>query len=58
MRSGMSDTFHVIPKEDRVVHVHHALDGRQAQDPTWPRRRAEEVASAESLALGDLLGKR
>jgi hypothetical protein len=39
-----------------VVVVHHALDGRHAQDPTWARRRAEEVASAESLAVDDLPG--
>lgn len=39
-----------------VVVVHHALDGRHAADPSWARRRAEEVASAESLAVDDLLG--
>jgi hypothetical protein len=27
-----------------TVIVHHALDGRHAADPTWPRRRATEVA--------------
>jgi hypothetical protein len=27
-----------------TVIVHHALDGRNAADPTWPRRRATEVA--------------
>jgi hypothetical protein len=27
-----------------TVIVHHALDGRNADDPTWPRRRAGEVA--------------
>ncbi len=26
------------------VIVHHALDGRNADDRTWPRRRAREVA--------------
>ncbi len=32
----------------RVV-VHHALDGRQADDPGWPRRRAREIADQEHL---------
>ena len=31
------------------VVVHHALDGRNAEDVDWPRRRAHEVAIAESL---------
>jgi hypothetical protein len=39
-----------------VVVVHHALDGRHQEDPMWARRRAEEVASAESLTADDLLG--
>ena len=39
-----------------TVVVHHALDGRHAGDATWARRRAEEVAAAESLAVDDLLG--
>jgi hypothetical protein len=78
MPSDMSDTFHVVPTDDWLVHeelgdgcvcgphmeffprgvvvVHHALDGRHAEDPAWARRRAEEVASAESLAVDDLLG--
>ena len=32
------------------VVVHHALDGRHADDPGWPRRRASEVAREQSLA--------
>jgi hypothetical protein len=27
-----------------TVVVHHALDGRNKEDPMWPRRRAAEVA--------------
>jgi hypothetical protein len=37
------------------VVVHHALDGRHGKDPGWPRRRALEVARAESLAEDLLL---
>jgi hypothetical protein len=77
MPSHMSETFHVVPTHDWLVHeehgdgcvcgphveffpkgtviVHHALDGRHAADPTWARRRAQEVASAEALAADDLL---
>jgi len=32
----------------RVI-VHHALDGRQADDPSWARRRAQEIAVQEGL---------
>jgi hypothetical protein len=32
-----------------TVVVHHALDGRHAADPGWPRRRAVEVARDEAL---------
>ncbi|HEX6581109.1 MAG TPA: hypothetical protein VF195_09590 [Actinomycetota bacterium] len=32
------------------VIVHHALDGRHADDPSWPRRRASEVAIEIFLA--------
>lgn len=32
----------------RVI-VHHALDGRQADDPGWARRRAREIAVQERL---------
>jgi hypothetical protein len=32
------------------VIVHHALDGRNAADLDWPRRRAQEVGTDESLA--------
>ncbi len=32
------------------VVVHHALDGRHAADPAWPRRRAHEVAAERSLS--------
>lgn len=35
--------------EGKVI-VHHALDGRHANDPSWPRRRAAEVASETSLS--------
>jgi hypothetical protein len=31
------------------VVVHHALDGRHRDEPTWPRRRAQEVARDEAL---------
>jgi hypothetical protein len=31
------------------VVVHHALDGRHADDPSWARRRAGEVALERSL---------
>ena len=33
-----------------VVVVHHALDGRHADDADWPRRRAHQVADDEALA--------
>jgi hypothetical protein len=33
----------------RVI-VHHALDGRNAHDVDWPRRRAHEVASDHMLS--------
>jgi hypothetical protein len=68
----MSETFHVVPTGDWLVHeevrdecvcgphleffprgtvvVHHALDGRHANDASWARRRAKELASEESLA--------
>jgi hypothetical protein len=68
----MSETFHVVPIDDRCDHeevqdscvcgphiefftqgkviVHHALDGRHAEDPSWPRRRAAEVALETSLS--------
>ena len=36
------------------VIVHHALNGRHAADPDWPRRRASEVALERSLG-GDLV---
>jgi len=40
-----------------TVVVHHALDGRHADDPDWARRRAEEVAAVESLlSFDDLPG--
>ena len=32
------------------VVVHHALDGRHADDPGWPRSRAHEVARDHALA--------
>jgi hypothetical protein len=32
------------------VIVHHALDGRHADDRSWPRRRAAEVAEETSLS--------
>jgi hypothetical protein len=32
------------------VVVHHALDGRHRGDPTWPRRRAHEVARDQALS--------
>ena len=35
--------------EGKVV-VHHALDGRHANDPSWPRRRAAEVAMETLLS--------
>ena len=35
---------HVEFFERGLVMVHHALDGRNAVDPGWPRRRASEVA--------------
>lgn len=79
MSSPMSETFHVVPTEDWIVHeergdgcvcgphveffprgtviVHHALDGRHADDPSWARRRAGEVAFDESLAVDDLPGE-
>jgi hypothetical protein len=37
------------------VVVHHALDGRNAGDPDWPRRRAHEVAREQALAEDLLL---
>jgi hypothetical protein len=68
----VSETFHVLPSEDWLVHeevqdlcvcgphvefftrrkvvVHHALDGRHADDAGWPQRRAHEVALEQSLA--------
>jgi hypothetical protein len=30
--------------------VHHALDGRHADNPTWPRERAHEVAREQRLS--------
>jgi hypothetical protein len=36
------------------VIVHHALDGRHAEDPSWPRRRAAEVALENSLSEEEL----
>jgi hypothetical protein len=36
------------------VVVHHALDGRHAHDPSWPRRRACEVARDHALAVEPL----
>jgi hypothetical protein len=72
----MSETFHVVPIDDRCDHeevqdscfcgphiefftqgkviVHHALDGRHAEDPSWPRRRAAEVALENSLSEEEL----
>ncbi|MGH2680433.1 MAG: hypothetical protein ACRDG8_08120 [Actinomycetota bacterium] len=32
------------------VVVHHALDGRHADEPSWARQRAHEVGSQQSLA--------
>jgi hypothetical protein len=34
------------------VVVHHALDGRHSEDPTYARRRAHEVALERSLSDG------
>jgi hypothetical protein len=37
------------------VVVHHALDGRHADDPHWPRRRAIDVARENALSEDQLL---
>jgi hypothetical protein len=37
------------------VVVHHALDGRHGDDPTWPRQRAHQVAREQSLSEDSLL---
>jgi hypothetical protein len=36
------------------VIVHHPLEGRHAEDPSWPRRWAAEVALENSLSEEEL----
>ena len=40
---------HVAYYPQGSVVVHHALDGRHADDPTWAQSRADEVASEHAL---------